>query len=73
MSEKYQTYLFEYYHENSWWTLEVPAASEQDALDRIQKLPLAKLLGTVQMKVPKQYGIFARLICWYRNRAVSLR
>jgi hypothetical protein len=71
MNEKWKTYLFEYYHDGSWWSLEIPAASEQDALDRLKKLPLAKFLGTLEMKVPARLGLFARLLCWYHNRIAN--
>lgn len=70
--EDWKTFLFEYYHDGSWWTLEIPATSQEDAMDRLKKLPLAKCLGTLEMKVPVELGIFARVFCWYRNRVARL-
>lgn len=71
MSEKWKTYSFEYYHDGSWWILEIPATSQEDAITRLNKLPLAKYLGTIEMAVPVRLGLFARLLCWYRNRFAS--
>ena len=67
INKEYGTYLFEYHHEGSWWAFTIPAASEQEAIERINKLPHAKLLGVVAMKIPAQLGFVARFLCWWRN------
>lgn len=68
MSEKWPTHLFEYSHNGSTWSIEIKAPNEQDAKDRIIKLSDAKYLGVLQMKIPVELGLFARLICWWQNR-----
>lgn len=70
MREDWKTYLFQYYHEGAKWSIEIPANSEEDARERLLKLPHAKYLGIVHMKFPVELGIFARLICWVQNRSV---
>jgi hypothetical protein len=68
MNQKWPVHLFEYQHEGSTWTIEIPAKSEQDALERINRLQHAKYLGVLQMKLPVELGLFARLMCWWQNR-----
>ena len=67
MDEKWPTHLFQYQHDGATWSIEIPARSEKDAKDRIEKLQNAKYLGVLQMKIPVELGIFARLICWFQN------
>jgi hypothetical protein len=71
MEEEYHRYLFSYYHNNAWWSLVIPATSEDDARERINKLPLARLDGTLEMEIPAVPGIghFVRIACWWKNRA----
>jgi len=71
MSENLKTHLFKYHHEGAAWSFEIPAASEEDARERLLKLPDAQYLGVLQMKLPVELGIFARLICWLQNRRVK--
>jgi hypothetical protein len=73
MNPGWQTFLFEYHHDGSQWTIEIPATSEEDAIERLNKLPLARYIGTLEMKVPVQLGLFARFFCWYRNRVANGR
>jgi hypothetical protein len=68
MVEKCETYLFEYYHDGCTWCFEIQASSVDDARERLNKLPRALFLGTLQMKMPVELGAFARLLCWLRNR-----
>lgn len=65
----YKTYLFEYFHEGATWSIEIPAASLEDAQARIRKLPWAKPVGELVAKVPAGYGLgwIARAVCWLRN------
>jgi hypothetical protein len=71
MEERYHRYLFSYYHNNSWWSFVIPAPSEEDARERLNKLPLARLDGTLEMEIPAfpGVGLFVRFMCWRRNRA----
>lgn len=64
---KNRIFLFKYFHDGSWWTLEIPAATQDDAQARIKKIPLAQPLGELTMKVPASAGFLARLYCWLRN------
>ena len=71
MDKKWPTHLFEYQHDGGTWSIEIPATSEQDAKERIERLQNARYLGVLQMKIPVELGIFARLICWLQNQKVS--
>lgn len=71
MSEKWETHLFEYYHDGATWSLEIKAPSQQDAQERLNKLLYAKYVGVLQMKLPVELGIFARLLCWLHNRRAA--
>ena len=66
-NEVWNSYLFEYYHEGSSWSFEIPARSEQEARERVNKLSNAKYLGEIQLTVPRRYGFVARLACWANN------
>lgn len=63
-----KTYLFKYHHEGSWYSLELPAESFEDAEARLSKLPHAQYLGEAVLCIPARMGLLARLICWVRNR-----
>jgi hypothetical protein len=67
MEREYSTYLFEYFHNDSYWNFRIKAASEEDALERLKRIPYARLLGTVQGSVPAGMGFIARLACWWKN------
>jgi hypothetical protein len=71
MDKKWPTHLFEYQHDGATWSIEIPAISEQDAKERIERLQSARYLGVLQMKIPVELGIFARLICWWQNQKIS--
>src|SRR5207253_9088997 len=79
MDPGFTKYLFEYYHDGAWWSLVIPARSEQDAIERINLIPRSKLLGTLEMEISAGPGAgwLVCLICWwhilYRNsRSCSL-
>jgi hypothetical protein len=40
-------HLFSYYYAGVWWSLDIPAYSKADALEIVNKLPLAKFDGVV--------------------------
>jgi hypothetical protein len=65
--QNYKTFLYKYFHEGSWWMVEIAATNEDDAQARINKLPLAQPMGELMMKVPAHTGMLASLICWLRN------
>ncbi|HZE69346.1 MAG TPA: hypothetical protein VE135_07495 [Pyrinomonadaceae bacterium] len=67
MNEKWPTHLFEYSHHGSTWSIEIKAPNEHDAKDRIRQLQDANYLGVLQMKIPVELGLFARLLCWWQN------
>lgn len=71
MDEKWNTYLFRYQHDEAIWSFEIKARSEQDARERLEKLPYAQYLGVLQMKLPVELGIFARLLCRWHNRRAA--
>jgi hypothetical protein len=66
-SPKYRTYLFEYFHEGSWWSVELPATSMDDAQARMNKMPLAKPVGELYANIPVRLGFAARAACVFRN------
>lgn len=57
-----QLYLFSYYHENSWWSFEIPAFSKEDAIARIKKMPHAKFDGEVKFKIPATSSFLRRFL-----------
>ncbi len=71
MNEECKTHLFRYEHNGARWSIEIPASSEQDARARLVKLQDAEYLGVLQLKLPVELGIFARLLCWFVNRRVK--
>jgi len=71
MNEECKTHLFQYEHKGARWSVEIPASSEHDARERLVKLQDAAYLGVLQIKLPVELGIFARVICWLQNRRVK--
>jgi hypothetical protein len=69
VEQDFVKYLFEYYHEGSWWNLVIPARSEEDAKERIKLIHRARLLGTVHTEFAAISGTrwLARFVCWCRN------
>jgi len=68
MTEQFETHLFEYRHDGALWSLEVKATSAEDARERLLLAANGRHLGTLQMKIPVELGVFAKLICWWQNR-----
>ena len=65
-----RTYGFEYPYKGARYLLNIPAASESEARDRIQKCGVYGLcVGTLEATIPAVAGagILTRLICWWRN------
>lgn len=72
MSEpSFREYCCQYYHDGSWWCLNIQARDEADAEARVAKLgKLGKLqlLGELQLVVPaKSPAWFVRLLTWLAN------
>ena len=65
--EGWNTYMFDYYHDGSWWSIDICARSIEDARERLNKLPQAKLAGEVYLTLPVELGWLAKLIVWWRN------
>ncbi len=66
-TKQYRQFLLEYFHDGAWWTVTIHATSFEDAQARVEQLRYAKVLGTVEMKVPAKFGLFARMACWLQN------
>lgn len=45
-------FLFKYFHDGRWWSLELPASDEHDAQERVRKLPQSEFLGELKGTVP---------------------
>lgn len=60
--KKTQTYLFSYYHDGTWWSLEIPGYNREDALERLKKLPLAKYDGELFLEIPLVPAFITRLV-----------
>lgn len=60
--------MFEYFHEGSWWVVQIKATSMDDAQVRLDKLPLAKPVGQLVARIPARYGWFLVPVwCWLKN------
>ena len=68
---KFNQYMFDYWHENTKWVIEIPAKSREDAIARLKKLPLAQYRGEVHMSFPASSTFPARIIgritTWWLN------
>ena len=60
--------MFDYYHNGSWWSIDICAQSVEDARERIGKLSQAKYAGEAYCTLPVEMGIVAKLIVWWKNR-----
>ena len=54
----FQRYLFEYRYDNSEWGIEIMAASQQEAHERIKALGWARYKGEIMAKIPVPGGGF---------------
>jgi hypothetical protein len=68
MEDGFRVYLFEYDHEGSRWSLEIPARDQADAEARLAKLPWARYVCEGVMEIPASVGWWVPLWCWLRNR-----
>lgn len=64
MVEKMKTFVCRYYHNGSWWALNITAANWADAEARASKLGNLQLLGELHASIPAEIpaaGIIVRL------------
>lgn len=68
-------FLFEYDWEGKTYGFDICARSEEEARDRLKRLPLARLLGPGERsQVPANaltrwaLPYWLTLVCWWRNR-----
>lgn len=52
MAPEWKTYTCRYYHDGSWWGLDIVATSDADAEERARKLGNLQLLGEVVARIP---------------------
>ena len=66
---KWWRFLFEYDWEGKTYGFDIPARSEEEALDRLKRLPLARFLGQGDGNpVPiSKGGFMIPLVVWWRN------
>lgn len=71
MEEAEQTYGFEYSHAGKRWLINISAANEHDARERLAKASRwGQCVGTLEATIPVAVpgaGLLARLLCWWRN------
>jgi hypothetical protein len=68
MNTNWKTYTCRYYHDGSWWGLDVVARDDDDAEARVRKLGNLQLLGEVKMTIPASTpSALVRSIVWIRN------
>ncbi len=63
----FKTYLVSYRHEGELWQIEVRAASELDARERLSKLASGQVDGELVATLPVQAGWLAKAIVLFRN------
>lgn len=54
MKEKWKKYIFDYDWEGDVYTFTIPARSPEEAMGRLRRLPMARLVGiqTLEVHVP---------------------
>lgn len=69
-NENVKTYLFSYWYLGAQYCLEIPAASQAEAMGRVAAITAtAKYDGELMAKIPAEGGSWLpRLICWLMNR-----
>lgn len=65
---QFKTYVCRYYHNSSWWGLDIKAADLADAEARVAKLGNLQLQGELKMTIPVRSGAWLPMtICTIRN------
>lgn len=69
----FKTYVCRYYHNGSWWALNIMAEDAADAEARVAKLGNLQLQGELKGTIPAGPGaaFFVRAICALRNWITS--
>ena len=68
VSAKFKTYCCRYYHDGTWWALDIKAADWADAEARVNKLGNLQLQGELVMTIPGWMPCWMiRFTCWVRN------
>jgi lysozyme family protein len=64
----------QYYHDGTWWCLNLQAYDEEDAEARARKLGNLQVLGELMMTIPAGAGRgwWPGALCWLRNRLAFL-
>jgi hypothetical protein len=62
-----QTHLFTYRYDNARWTIEIFASSEQEARERLARIPYATYDGVVLAKLPATLGVFGKIAVYLKN------
>jgi hypothetical protein len=68
--DRFRFYACRYYHDCSWWGLNISARDQADAEARVRKLGNLQLLGEIHAIIPAGIpgaGLFARALVWIRN------
>lgn len=66
----FKTYVCRYYHNRSWWGLNIMAADLEDAKARVAKLGNLQLQGELVAGIPANVpcsGLYVRLRTWLAN------
>jgi len=68
--KNFKTHLFTYNYGGAQYSLEIPAASADEAKERLTRIVYASYDGELVTKVPAfpASGMFVRLFTWVRNR-----
>ncbi len=66
-SNEFKNYLCEYQYGDSYWGLEIKAASRSDALARLKAISYGEVKGEIYVKIPIKVGVVAKFLTWFRN------
>lgn len=68
---EYKPYLCEYRYNGAVWSLEIYAASREEAAARLAAIGGGRVLGVVKVRVKVPVGPIARLLRFLRKRSKS--
>lgn len=71
----FRTYVCRYFHNNSWWSLDLIASDDSDAESRVSKLGRLQLLGQKMAEIPvfPAAGFLIKATCWIINKFYGRR
>ena len=70
MSRNCNVYCCRYYHDGSWWGINITAYNIDDAEERVKKLGNLQLLGELAMTIPDSIPKarwWVSIVVWVRN------